>query len=122
VASVSHILIVDDDETLRTSLAEQFQLHEGFIVHQAADGEGALELLEKHQYAAVLLDVGLPDTDGRDLCRLMRRRQGRRSGPDAVRPPPAGDVPAAGRALNPRADPTARRPPASSRRSRRRRP
>ena len=74
MASVTHLLIVDDDDDLRTSLAEQFELHEGFIVHQAADGKGALELLDKHQYEVVLLDVGLPDTDGRDLCRLMRRQ------------------------------------------------
>lgn len=74
MASTNHVLIVDDDEDLRTSLAEQFELHEGFIVNQAADGKGALRLLEKHQYEVVLLDVGLPDTDGRDLCRLMRRQ------------------------------------------------
>jgi DNA-binding response OmpR family regulator len=74
MASVTHLLIVDDDDDLRTSLAENFELHEGFIVHQAPDGKGALQLLEKHQYEVVLLDVGLPDTDGRDLCRLMRRQ------------------------------------------------
>lgn len=74
MASTNHVLIIDDDESLRTSLAEQFQLHEGVIVHQAADGKGALELLEKHQYEVILLDVGLPDMDGRDLCRFMRRR------------------------------------------------
>lgn len=74
MVSGTHLLIVDDDDDLRTSLAEQFELHEGFIVHQAADGKGALELLDKHQYEVVLLDVGLPDTDGRDLCRLMRRQ------------------------------------------------
>lgn len=74
MALAKHLLIVDDDEDLRTLLAEQFTLHEGFTVHQAANGRDALGLLEKHQYEAILLDVGLPDTDGRDLCRLIRRR------------------------------------------------
>src|SRR5579872_3566208 len=50
------ILIVDDDVALRHSLAEQLRLHEEF---QPAE--------------AVLLDVGLPDMDGRELCRLLRR-------------------------------------------------
>ena len=74
MASTNHLLIVDDDEDLRTSLAEQFEQHEGVIVHQAADGKAALKLLEKHRYEVVLLDVGLPDMDGRDLCRFVRRR------------------------------------------------
>lgn len=73
MATTNRMLIVDDDADLRASLAEQFALHEGFAVHQAADGKEALALLDKHQYEVILLDVGLPDTDGRDLCRLMRR-------------------------------------------------
>ena len=74
MATTRRILIVDDDDTLRGSLAEQLELHEGFAVHQAADGRTALELTEEHTFDVILLDVGLPDTDGRDLCRLLRRR------------------------------------------------
>jgi DNA-binding response OmpR family regulator len=68
------ILIVDDDESLRHSLAEQLELHEGFKVYQAEDGKRALELASEHHFEVILLDVGLPDGDGRDICRLMRRQ------------------------------------------------
>jgi DNA-binding response OmpR family regulator len=74
MVTAKRVLIVDDDEDLRASLAEQLELHEGFNVHQAADGKGALKLLGKHEFELIVLDVGLPDTDGRDLCRLMRRQ------------------------------------------------
>jgi len=67
------ILIVDDDEALRHSLAEQLQLHEEFQVAEAETAEKALELVKQSYFDAILLDVGLPDMDGRELCRLMRR-------------------------------------------------
>jgi DNA-binding response OmpR family regulator len=71
--SGSRILIVDDDESFRTELAEQLGLHEGCEVLQAATGKAALELVKAHQLDALILDVGLPDTDGRDLCKLIRK-------------------------------------------------
>jgi DNA-binding response OmpR family regulator len=67
------ILIVDDDETLCDSLAEQLQLHEEFATVVAGTAREALELAKKDYFAAILLDVGLPDMDGRETCRLMRR-------------------------------------------------
>lgn len=67
------ILLVDDDEDLRTALAEQLQLHEEFDTDQAATAAAALELTKKDSYDALLLDVGLPDMDGRELCKLLRR-------------------------------------------------
>ena len=67
------ILIVDDDEDLRRELAEQLSLHEGFEVRAAGSGKEALELAKGQPFAAVLLDVGLPDMDGRDVCRLLRK-------------------------------------------------
>jgi DNA-binding response OmpR family regulator len=74
MAKTKQILIVDDDEALRRSLAEQLELHEGFVTFQAEDGKRALEIIKDHHFEVILLDVGLPDTDGRDLCRLMRRQ------------------------------------------------
>jgi DNA-binding response OmpR family regulator len=68
------VLIVDDDEALRRSLAEQLELHEGFTVMQAEDGKSGLALVKDHHFEVILLDVGLPDGDGRDICRLMRRQ------------------------------------------------
>jgi DNA-binding response OmpR family regulator len=67
------ILIVDDDGALRRSLAEQLQLHEEFQPAEAESGAQALEVTKQHHFDAILLDVGLPDMDGRELCRLMRR-------------------------------------------------
>ena len=68
------ILLVDDDEALRQSLAEQLQLHEEFVTDSVADGQTALEQVKTEYYDAILLDVGLPDIDGREVCRLMRRQ------------------------------------------------
>jgi len=67
------ILIVDDDALLRHSLAEQLQLHEEFSTREAGSAAEALDDVRSQHCDAVLLDVGLPDMDGRELCRLMRR-------------------------------------------------
>ena len=67
------VLLVDDDEALRQSLSEQLRLHEEFNTIEADCGSRALELAKGEYYDAILLDVGLPDIDGREVCRLMRR-------------------------------------------------
>lgn len=67
------ILLVDDDEVLRETLAEQLQMLEDYDTHLAGTGAEGMAKIRQHQYDAVLLDVGLPDMDGRDLCRMMRR-------------------------------------------------
>lgn len=67
------ILIVDDDDMLRHALAEQLELHEEFAVSEAPTAAKALDLTKTQRFDAVLLDVGLPDMDGRALCRLLRR-------------------------------------------------
>src|SRR5215469_8978803 len=67
------ILIVDDDVALRHSLAEQLRLHEEFQPSEAEDGAQALDITKQQNFDAILLDIGLPDMDGRELCRLMRR-------------------------------------------------
>ncbi len=67
------ILLIDDDIVLRQSLAEQLQLLEDFETVEAGDGASALAEAREGGFSAILLDVGLPDMDGRDLCRLLRR-------------------------------------------------
>ena len=67
------ILMVDDDDALRTSLAEQLQLHEEFQTKEAGTATEALDIVKDEHFDAVLLDVGLPDMDGREACRLLRR-------------------------------------------------
>lgn len=68
-----HVLIVEDDDALRNSLAEQLRLHEEFDCVAAATGQEALEAVKGDYFDVILLDVGLPDMDGRDVCKLMRR-------------------------------------------------
>ena len=69
------ILIVDDETALRETLAEQLSVDGEFVVAEAATVAEAERLLtaKDARYDAVILDVGLPDGDGRDLCQRMRR-------------------------------------------------
>jgi DNA-binding response OmpR family regulator len=73
MATVTKILIVDDDETLRESLKEQFSLHEEFHVSEAATATQGIKALKAEHADIVLLDVNLPDMDGRECCKIMRR-------------------------------------------------
>ena len=68
------ILLIDDDETLRDSLSEQLRLHEEFATTQASSAADALEVTKDEYFDAILLDVGLPDMDGREVCMVMRRK------------------------------------------------
>jgi DNA-binding response OmpR family regulator len=66
------ILIVDDDPALRQSLAEQLERHAEFATVECDSASAALATIRREHFDAVLLDVGLPDMDGRELCRKMR--------------------------------------------------
>ncbi len=74
MANIKKILMVDDDEDLREALADQLLLTEDFDVFEAEDGARGLEKAKEAIYDLVILDVGLPDMDGRELCRLMRKQ------------------------------------------------
>ncbi|MCH8080939.1 MAG: response regulator transcription factor [Proteobacteria bacterium] len=67
------ILIVDDDKDLREELKEQFLLHEESHADEAGSGMAGLKLLETNRYDVIILDVGLPDMDGREVCKIIRR-------------------------------------------------
>ena len=67
------ILLIDDDEALRTTLAEQLGLHEEFDTRNVGSGQAGIELTKKEHFDLILLDVGLPDTDGREVCRALRK-------------------------------------------------
>ena len=67
------VLVVDDDDALREMLCEQLQLHEEFVTFEAESGAKGLEMARADYYDVIILDVGLPDIDGREVCRLMRR-------------------------------------------------
>jgi DNA-binding response OmpR family regulator len=70
--SGQRILVVEDDLGLRNVLARGLRA-EDFDVVTATDGEGALRV-DLAQVNAVVLDIGLPDSDGRDVCQAIRSR------------------------------------------------
>ncbi|MHA6347599.1 response regulator transcription factor [Roseivivax sp. CAU 1761] len=71
---LKNILLVDDDEDLREALAEQLVLTEDFEVFEAENGQAALARVKEQLFDLIILDVGLPDQDGREVCRLMRKQ------------------------------------------------
>jgi DNA-binding response OmpR family regulator len=72
MSAARKILIVDDDAALRRSLAEQLELNDEFLTTECDTAAQALEVARSEHFDAMLLDVGLPDMDGRELCRLLR--------------------------------------------------
>lgn len=74
MAALKKILLVDDDDDLREALSEQLVMTEDFDVFEADSGATAMIKVKEAIYELVILDVGLPDTDGRELCRLMRKQ------------------------------------------------
>jgi DNA-binding response OmpR family regulator len=74
VANAKKILLVDDDDDLREALAEQLVMTEEFDTFEAETGAAAMTRAREQLYDLVLLDVDLPDTDGRELCKLLRKQ------------------------------------------------
>ena len=68
-----HILVIDDDQLLRTALCENFKMVGGFVLYEAGTATDALAWLRQNRPDLILLDVGLPDMDGRVLCQKIRR-------------------------------------------------
>ncbi len=70
------ILIVDDDHALRATLVEQLELEGEFQALEAASIRQAAEKIEgtASRFDALILDVTLPDGDGRDFCADLRKR------------------------------------------------
>jgi DNA-binding response OmpR family regulator len=73
MATLKKILLVDDDDDLRDALSEQLLMTEDFDVFEADSGATGMEKAKEAIYDLVILDVGLPDTDGRELCKRMRK-------------------------------------------------
>lgn len=69
------ILLVEDDDTLAGVLAEQLSLHNEFILTRAETARDALDKVVAENFDLILMDVGLPDQDGRETCKIMRRQQ-----------------------------------------------
>ena len=67
------ILVVEDDDELRGVVARGLR-EEGFSVSGVATGQELLERIDDESPDALVVDIGLPDADGRDLCQALRAR------------------------------------------------
>src|SRR6187399_141384 len=73
MANKRTILIVDDDAELREALVEQLALHEEFDAISADSGTKGVHAAKNGQVDLVIMDVGLPDVDGREAVRILRK-------------------------------------------------
>ena len=67
------LLFVEDDDALRTVVANGLQ-EAGYAVDAFANGADALLASETVPYDVAILDISLPDIDGFEVCRRLRRR------------------------------------------------
>lgn len=67
------ILVVDDDQALREAVAEQLAHHHEFETVLAKTAQDARDIVGARRIDLILLDIGLPDMDGRELCRQLRK-------------------------------------------------
>ncbi|MCU1677050.1 MAG: response regulator transcription factor, partial [Frankiales bacterium] len=68
----ARVLVVEDDHALRDVLARGLRKAD-FEVVTATDGASALRVADQ-RFDAIVLDIGLPDSDGRDVCQALRAR------------------------------------------------
>jgi DNA-binding response OmpR family regulator len=73
MSTARRILLVDDDDELRESLKDQLALHDEFDIVTAGTASQGIEIAKGNHLDLVLLDVGLPDMDGREACKVMRK-------------------------------------------------
>jgi DNA-binding response OmpR family regulator len=67
------ILIVDDDEDLRSTLVEQLSLYEEFEILQEGTATKGIQSVRNGMVDLLIMDVGLPDMDGREAVKLLRK-------------------------------------------------
>ena len=67
------ILLVDDDADLRETLVEQLGLYDEFILRSADCAAKSLKMLREEQIDLLIMDVGLPDMDGREAVKIARK-------------------------------------------------
>ncbi|MBI1385965.1 MAG: response regulator [Rhizobiales bacterium] len=73
MSTARRILIIDDDENLRDTLTDQLALHEEFEAISRDTATAGIEAVKGEHVDLVLLDVSLPDMDGRETCKVLRR-------------------------------------------------
>ncbi|NHT76061.1 DNA-binding response OmpR family regulator [Rhizobium sp. PP-F2F-G38] len=67
------ILLVDDDDVLRQTLVEQLSLYEEFVILQEATASKGVQAARTATVSLLIMDVGLPDMDGREAVKLLRK-------------------------------------------------
>jgi CheY-like chemotaxis protein len=72
---MKRILLVDDNEDARDLLSGLLEL-QGFRIESAPDAQGALEIAARFVPEIVILDLGLPEVDGWELARQLRKVEG----------------------------------------------
>ncbi len=65
------VLLVDDEEALRITLAGELTA-EGYTVKEAADGDIAIEMVKKEDFDVVLLDIKMPHVDGFEVLKFVK--------------------------------------------------
>jgi DNA-binding response OmpR family regulator len=73
MSNVRSILVVDDDLELSNALSEQLALHEEFSPRTVDTAAKAISAVKDSRIDLALMDVGLPDMDGREAVKLMRK-------------------------------------------------
>jgi DNA-binding response OmpR family regulator len=73
MTNIRKILLVDDDNELRDALAEQISMHEEFLVVCADCSKAAITAVQENTIDLAIMDVGLPDMDGREAVKIMRK-------------------------------------------------
>jgi len=73
MGTVKKILIIDDDDILRETLREQFSLHEEFAIADVGSAVAGVKQCKADLYDLIILDVNMPDMDGREACKIMRK-------------------------------------------------
>jgi DNA-binding response OmpR family regulator len=73
MANKRTLLIVEDDDELRAALVEQLALHEEFETSAVETGAKGVQEAKAGQIDLVLMDVGLPDMDGREAVKILRK-------------------------------------------------
>ncbi len=68
------ILYVDDEQNLRHLVKEQLSA-EGYVVETADDGDTAIDMIKKHEYDLVLLDIRMPRVSGLEVLKYIRAQK-----------------------------------------------
>lgn len=73
MTQVRNILVADDDADLRSALVEQLALYEEFTTAEADTATKAIASVRATPPDVVIMDVGLPDMDGREAVKIIRK-------------------------------------------------